>query len=213
MKKTISKIIALVLCFTMIFAATSPMASAITEDKPAAEASDFTNSMLKGFYNGLNAVVEVILKVVNALIPNPSDWKSQSEYDSDEVNFMAGRETYQTETADGAYWSLGYASKSFVPEDIGTGRYYIGRDVTNRIAKGVYDDNRIRVAVIDDNSGEGALVFGAVDSLGVTSTDVRAIREGVLEYCEKNNIKVAAIDIAATHSHTALDGRCNGVFL
>ena len=75
----------------------------------------------------------------------------------------------------------------------------------NKKAIGVYDDMRIRVAVIDDNSGEGAVVIGAIDCLGVTSTDVRSIRKGVMEYCAKNNIDVASINIMATHAHSALD--------
>lgn len=205
MKKKITRILALILSFTLVFAVVAPAASAVTPDVPAKEASELTNNTLKFLYNSLNKLVEMILRVVCLFTPNPREWKPQSEYSSADVCFLPGRETYRTEPADGAYWSLGYASKSFVPEDIGNGRYYIGRDVTNRIAKGVYDDNRIRVAVIDDNSGDGAVVIGAVDSLGVTSTDVRAIRKGVLDYCEENGIKVSAIDIAATHSHTALD--------
>lgn len=205
MKKTVSKIIALILSFSLIFAVSVPAVNAVTPDVPAKEASEFTNNSLKILYNSLNTFAEMLLRVICAFTPNPPDWKPQSEYNSEEVCFLKGREIYRTSPAEGAKWSLGYSSKSFVPEDIGQGRYYIGRDVTNRIAKGVYDDNRIRVAVIDDNSGDGALVFGAIDSLGVTSTDVRSIRKGVLDYCEKNGIKVAAIDIAATHSHTALD--------
>ena len=64
---------------------------------------------------------------------------------------------------------------------------------------------RIRVAVLDDNSGEGAVVIGAIDALGVTSTDVRAIRAGVLEYCKEKGIKVSSINITSTHAHSALD--------
>lgn len=205
MKKKVSKIIALLLCLALAVSAGVPAVYAVTPDVPVKDASDFTNNALKGGFNALNSLVELILKIVCFFTPNPRDWKSQDEYDPDEVCFMQGRENYRTEPDEGAYWSLGYSSKSFVPEDIGTGRYYIGRDVKTRIAEGVYDDNRIRVAVIDDNSGDGALVFGAIDSLGVTSTDVRAIRKGVLEYCEANGIKVCAIDIASTHAHTALD--------
>lgn len=163
------------------------------------------NNIMKVLYNMLNILVENLLRDILAITPDPQNWQSIDEYDADEVCFLEGRSTYQTSAKDGNHWSLGYSSRSFVPEDIGEGRYYIGRDVKPRIAEGVYDDNRIRVCVIDDNSGEGAVVFGAIDSLGVTSTDVRSIRAGVLEYCEKNNIKVSSIDICATHAHTALD--------
>lgn len=205
MKKKFTHALAVIISLTLIFSTFSMSVCAVTPDLPVADGSEVVNDTLKFMYNSLNQLVEMILKVVNFCIVNPSDWEDQSEYNSAAVYFMEGRTNYRTEPEEGSYWSLGFASESFVPSDINDEKYYIGRDVTNRIAKGVYDDNRIRVAVIDDNSGDGALVIGAVDSLGVTSTDVRAIRKGVLEYCETNNIKVSAIDIAATHSHTALD--------
>ena len=163
------------------------------------------NSIAKGFYNALNNIVETLVSLICKIYPNPADWQSLSEYNGEKLGFMPGRDTYQTEAADGAYWSLGYASRSVLPEDVDEGKYNLGRDLTNKIAQGVYDDQRIRVAVIDDNSGEGAVVLGAIDCLGVTSTDVRSIRLAVMDYCEEQGIKVASINIAATHAHSALD--------
>jgi hypothetical protein len=118
---------------------------------------------------------------------------------------MAGRDTYQTSASENNVWKLGYSKKSIVPDDIDSGKYNLGRDLLNKYAQGVYDDQCIRVAVIDDNSGEGAVVLGAIDSLGVTSTDIRTIRKAVLDYCESHGIKVASINISATHAHSALD--------
>lgn len=163
------------------------------------------SSIAKSFYNTLNNIVETLVSLICRIYPNPADWQSLSEYNGEELGFMPGRETYQTEAADGAYWSLGYASRSVLPEDVDEGKYNLGRDLTNKIAEGVYDDQRIRVAVIDDNSGEGAVVLGAIDCLGVTSTDARAIRLAVMDYCEEQGIKVASINISATHAHSALD--------
>ncbi len=165
----------------------------------------FADNVMKVLYNVLNIVVEELVQAICSVYPNPNNWQDLADYDSDEVGFMDGRETYQTSAAAGNYWSLGYSSRSLVPEDINDGGYYIGRDLMNKEALGVYDDMRIRVAVIDDNSGEGAVVIGAIDCLGVTSTDVRSIRKGVMAYCEKNNIDVASINIMATHGHSALD--------
>ena len=165
----------------------------------------FADNIMKVLYNVLNIVVEELVQAICKIYPNPNNWQALADYDSDEVGFMDGRDTYQTSAAQGNYWSLGYASRSLLPEDIDNGKYYIGRDLMNKKAIGVYDDMRIRVAVVDDNSGEGAVVIGAIDCLGVTSTDVRSIRKGVLEYCAKNNIDVASINIMATHAHSALD--------
>ncbi len=165
----------------------------------------FGDNVMKVLYNVLNVVVEKLVQIICKLYPNPNNWQKLSDYDSDEVGFMDGRDTYQTSAAAGNYWSLGYASKSVVPEDIDNGEYFLGRDLMNKEALGVYDDMRIRVAVVDDNSGEGAVVIGAIDCLGVTSTDVRSIRKGVMAYCEEKGIKVASINIMATHAHSALD--------
>lgn len=163
------------------------------------------DNIMKVLYNLLNVIVEKLVQIICKLYPNPSNWQSLEDYDSDEVGFMPGRETYQTSAKDGNYWSLGYASRSLVPEDIDSGEYFLGRDLMNKEALGVYDDMRIRVTVLDDNSGEGAVVIGAIDCMGVTSTDVRSIRKGVIAYCEEQGIKVASINIMATHAHSALD--------
>ncbi len=231
MKRTITKVVSVLMCLVMLFTVLGTAAMAKKDENGTTVYTDpilgiekvavtaeifngmasidsaetFGDNIMKVLYNLLNILVENLLRDICFLTPDPKDWKDISEYDAEEACFLAGRETYQTSAKEGAHWSLGYSSRSFVPEDIGEGRYYIGRDVTPRIAEGVYDDNRIRVCVLDDNSGEGAEVFGAIDSLGVTSTDVRAIRKGVLDYCKAKGIKVASIDIAATHSHTALD--------
>lgn len=172
-----------------------------------ADPTEFFDSMLsrltKVMYNFLNVFTEKIVEAICSAYPDPSDWGGVDDIDSE--FFLPGREKYQTSAQDGNYWSLGYASKSILPDNVTNGSYYIGRDLTNRKAIGVYDDQRIRVSVIDDNSGEGAVVLGVIDALGVTSTDVRSIRKGVLEYCEKNNIKVASINITSTHAHSVLD--------
>lgn len=231
MKRRILKIVSVFMCLALVFSIIGTSAAARKDengntvytdpilgiDKVAVTADIFKgmeslkedgafgDNVMKVLYNLLNILVENILRDICAITPDPGDWQDISEYNAEDVCYLAGRDTYQTSAKEGNHWSLGYSSRSFVPEDIGEGRYYIGRDVKPRIAEGVYDDNRIRVCVLDDNSGEGAEVFGAIDSLGVTSTDVRAIRKGVLEYCKEKGIKVASIDIAATHSHTALD--------
>lgn len=202
MKKRFTKIISFVLCLTLIFSCGSVIGYAA--DFQAA-ASSIGDSIAKGFYNTLNVIVEKLVSLICKLYPNPADWQSLADYDSEEVGFLPGRETYQTQASEGNYWSLGYASRSVLPEDVNNGKYNLGRDLTNKLAKGVYDDQRVRVAVIDDNSGEGAVVLGAIDSLGVTSTDTRAIRKAVLAYCEEQGIDVASINISATHAHSVLD--------
>ncbi len=201
MKKKVLRFVSLAMCVVMLF--TGSMLG--TNAAQPQEENAFTDTIAKGFYNTLNVIVEGLVKSICAIYLDPNDWQHLDNYDADEIGFMPGRDTYQTEAAESAVWKLGYAKKSIVPEDIDSGKYNLGRDLLNKYAQGVYDDQCIRVTVLDDNSGEGAVILAAVDALGVTSTDTRTIRKAILEYCEKNDIKVASINISATHAHSALD--------
>lgn len=216
-----SKLMALIMCLTLLFTALTPAASALScggdTTVPTVEngesifsglkdvnsAEDFKDNAAKVFYNSLNKVVEGLVKMISAIIPAPKSWINKADYDDSDV--LKGRSVYATEAKEGNEWSLGYASRSLVPADIDEGKYYLGRDLTNRMAKGVYDDMRIRVAAIDDGSGEGLTVIGAIDALGVNSTDIRAIREGVLKAFKNTGLKISGINIMSTHSHSALD--------
>ena len=171
----------------------------LSEPIKSASMSDFE----KSFYNFLNKIGMGLLRIVSALYPNPSDWESLDSYNGE--NFLPGRETYATEAAEGNQWYAGYASRSIVPDDFEPGKYYIGRDLTNRLAQGVNDDNRVRVVALDDNSGEGLVIFAVVDSLGVTSADTRAIRAEVVQWAQTQGIRIAALNLSVTHSHSALD--------
>ena len=215
MKNKVKSIFAMLLCLTLLFSGSAVSASAagVSEADVTAEAGDV---IVKGFYETLNTVVEMLVKVICTLYPNPKSWTDIENYSSEEVGFLPGREIYQTEAGENNKWSLGYASRTLVPEDIDCGEYFLGRDLMNKYAEGVYDDMRIRVTAIDDGSGEGLAVFGAIDSLGVTSTDIRMMRKLLPIYLENLEIDVdiASINIMATHSHSALDtqGVSSGFF-
>ena len=206
MKKKLLSIISAVLCAAILISCASVGSFAVQEQSiTAAQNESVGDGVMKALYNTLNVIVEGLVKSICAIYVNPRDWQSMDEYNSDEIGFMPGREKYQTSAGENNAWMLGYSKKSIVPDDIDSGKYNLGRDLLNKYAQGVYDDQCIRVAAIDDNSGEGAVVLGAIDALGVTSTDIRTIRKAVLEYCETKGIKVASINISATHAHSALD--------
>ncbi len=206
MKKKLLSIIAVVLCAALLVSSASVSSFAVQEQSVTATRSESVgDGIMKGLYNTLNVIVEGLVKSICAIYVNPRDRQSIDDYDADEIGFMLGRETYQTSAGGNNVWKLGYSKKSLIPDDIDSGKYNLGRDLLNKYAEGVYDDQCIRVAVIDDNSGEGAVVLGAIDALGVTSTDIRTIRKAVLEYCEAQGIKVASINISATHAHSSLD--------
>lgn len=214
MRNKFSRAVALILCVSVMFTGTLFSVSATSSENGENVMADVEDMLAKGFYDTLNVVVEALVKVICTIYPNPKSWQDISEYDSEEIGFLAGREEYQTSAGAENKWSLGYSSRSLVPEDIDSGEYFLGRDLMNKYAEGVYDDMRIRVTAIDDGSGEGLAVFGAIDCLGVTSTDVRTIRKIVLAYFEDTGIEIASINIMATHSHSALDtqGVSSGFF-
>lgn len=170
---------------------------------PLTSWDSFLDNVMKVLYNMLNVITEALVKGICYIYPDPDTWKDISENTGEDI--LTGDTVYRTTPAEGSYWSLGYSSISVIPDDFEAGKYYIGRDLNNKKAQGVYDDMRFRVVVLNDNSGDGAIVFGVLDCLGITSTDTRAIRKGVVEYCKEQNIKVQTVDICATHCHSALD--------
>lgn len=206
MRKKLLSIVSVMLCAAILLSGVT-VASYATQEQNAviSQSESAGDAIAKGFYNTLNVVVEGLAKSICGIYVNPKNWDSIDNYNAEEIGFMPGRDTYQTSAAENNVWKLGYSKKSILPDDVDNGKYNIGRDLLNKFAEGVYDDQCIRVAVIDDNSSEGAVVLGAIDSLGVTSTDTRTIRKAVLEYCESQGIKVASINISATHAHSALD--------
>lgn len=170
---------------------------------PLTSWDNFLDNVMKVLYNTLNVIVEALVKTICFIYPDPDSWKDISENTSEDI--LTGDTVYRTTPAPGSFWSLGYSSRSVIPDDFEAGKYYLGRDLLNKKAQGIYDDMRIRIAVLDDNSGDGAIVFGALDCLGITSTDTRAIRKAVVQYCKEQGIKVQTVDICATHCHSALD--------
>lgn len=166
---------------------------------------DVKDNFMKLLYNTLNVMTERLAHFICTIYPDNANWEDIDRYTPAADGFMPGRSVYRHGAAEDNKWSLGFGSLSVIPDDIGCGKYNLGRDVKNRYAKGVYDDQRVRISVIDDNSGEGAVIFGAIDAMGITSTDVRSIRKGIIKYCKDINFKVSSINIAATHAHSVLD--------
>ncbi len=229
--KKIKKLLAIILCISLICGFSVPAAYASGTQKTACTASDFDLS-IKGFKNQydthgagaafyhsfantLSALAQVILKAICCITP-VRDWKDIKEYTPEKENILLGRDTYRKTPAEGAAWSLGYSSASIIPDDFEAGKYYIGNSasVTSKSspnlkkgpkAQGILDDQRIRVVAVDDNSGDGLAVLAVVDGLGVGSGTIRAIREKVLASAEKNDTAISSINISATHCHSALD--------
>ncbi len=202
-KRILSLVLALSMMFTLMFGTVASETEVPTRDTSSVVVTETTTPVNRIFYEVLNKLVYVLVSGIMAIYPDPADWKWEKDYTAE--GFMDGRDTYQTEAGENNKWSLGYASASLVPDDLTEQKYYIGRDLTERIAQGVYDDMRIRSVAMDDNSGNGIVIYASVDTLGVTNSDTISIREGVLAWAETKGIEIANINVTATHSHSALD--------
>ncbi len=203
MKKA-KKLLAVLLCFIMVFSvmtcnANANLTSALTES--AQSRTDFGNAISK--------IIQSLVKGICRVYPNPRTWKSIDEYDGTYIYDEEDGREYVTEAADNAQWKFGYASESIIPDDFAPGKYYLGRQlnftstVDHAKAQGILDDQRVRVACIDDGSGKGAVVVAVIDGLGVTSNTIRKIRAAVSDYV--NDGRISAVNVSATHCHCGLD--------
>jgi len=103
----------------------------------------------------------------------------------------------------GTNWTVGFASTVLTPADITADTYFIAGYYTNNPATGVLDDMYARAVYLDDNTGRGGVILCAIDSIGLSRNDINAIRKIVIESGIIPNLK--SINIAATHSHSAID--------
>ena len=103
--------------------------------------------------------VGTIDKLHKGMPAPPSD-----DFDINAPDVLCNRE-YLSETAEGAFWKLGYSQKSIIHDDIKTKKYCIAGNtrLPANYAAGVLDDIRVRTIVLDDNSKRGAVAFCCVD--------------------------------------------------
>ena len=200
MKKNMKKIISIILTVAVFITGTSVFASA--NDSQAAD-----NSALIAVTNAANGFLNVVFKHFGGLFSN--DFQSVEDYYAGEsVNFYEGNETFLDEPAQNAKWYLGFAKTSIVPESLKNGEksFYTGGYFTQTV-NGVFDDQGVNAIALSDNSGRGTVIMAAVDGVGVTNADVRAIRaEAERKLAEQGvDSDIVAININSTHCHTVLD--------
>lgn len=162
-------------------------------------------------YVGFELLEYLASKILGALantLSDPDFFLDEKEYKSE--NFYAGTDKILDEPAAGAKWRLGYANASLVPSDWETKDYYLGGfiDFNNGFSNNVesiVDDMKIRIVAMDDSSGRGVSLFGTIDSIGVSNAHIRQIREALAKIAAEKDIKIASINVAATHSHSGID--------
>lgn len=124
-------------------------------------------------------------------------FKTQTQADK---YMLRGDEKFSLES--GNTWTCGFGKSVVTAPDYKTETYYIAGYDSNNPVKDVLDDMYARAVFIDDNKGNGGVVFCAVDCVGMSRKDINDIRKIVIEH-QKHKLK--SINICATHSHSAID--------
>lgn len=162
-------------------------------------------------YVGLSIVESLAHKILGGLadtLPDPSYFKAEKNYKSQD--FYKGTGIINDLPAYGFQWQLGYANASLVPSDWQTKDYYLGGFIdpnngfSNKVET-IVDDMKIRVVALDDSSDRGVSIFATIDSIGVSNLYIRQIRAEFAKIAKEKNIKIASINVAATHSHSGID--------
>lgn len=198
MKKTVKKLISVLLVISLLFTGST-----------VAFAADGTGSNRGIIFtsNLINGVLNAVFMGFGTLFPK--DFRTVEEYyENGSENFYAGTSTFLDAPAKGAKWELGFGKASMVPESLrdGSKEYYTGGYFTQKI-NGVYDDQGANAVALSDNSGRGTVVMVTVDGVGICNEDVRTIRAEAERKLAEMGIKsdIVAINISATHCHTVID--------
>ncbi len=198
LKKTLTPVIAILLVFAMTFSA---FASVGTQVK--ARELFVASKAERVVFDALDVVIDRLVKAIASIIPTPKYW-----FDKEDVpGFMEGTTEFLDKSQAGTTWSLGYDSRSLLPEnkeDV-VGKYYVGGTIgfDGKLATGVEDDLLVRTVALNDSTGRGTAVFAVLDSYGLSLTDVREIRTRLADWAKENNIN--SITVSVLHQHSAVD--------
>lgn len=223
MKKISRKLLAIILCLTMLLPVSAPAAFASEDAAATTTASMYFVEKLVG-------------GIMNVLIGSLGTFFTRIGLDSYD-EYMEKEHPYFYEGTDGEVsgdgWKLGYASTSYIPDQWRRNAdgaedpdgyclnksYYFGGYFSAKV-KNIYDDQCVNIAVLscgsDSNANgvEDILVLASIDGIGFSNQDVLAVREA--SAAKLANLGVAADDIIgfnmiATHAHSVIDPQGMGL--
>lgn len=161
----------------------------------------FTASLVKVMYGVVDFLIDNIVGIINFTVPS-YDFINAEDYKSE--NFYSGTDTFLSEPAAGAVWSLGYSSASLQTGNELDGKHYVGGSLSlDKSATAIYDDQRVRVTCLNDGSGRGTVAFATLDAFGLSLPDVREIRSRLTSFAKNNGI--VSINITVLHQHSCVD--------
>lgn len=193
------KFLAVFMAVVMLFAMTATPAYAADSQQSL---SFFETVAVKA----ISFIMEGLTGVVNSFLNEGENFVDADSFTLD--NFYSGTSEKLSEKADGARWALGYDTTSLIPENMNDYKLYLGGFISGdngfvNSVKGVYDDMAVRTIALSDSSSRGISVFATVDCIGMTNTDIRALRSYLSSFAKENGIN--SINIFATHCHSCID--------
>ncbi len=114
---------------------------------------------------------------------------------------LTGNEKFSS--VPGEKWTCGFGKASYTPDDYKSKTYYIAGYDSNNPVKGVLDELYARAVYLDDNRGDGGVVFCALDCVGISRKDINDIRKLIIESGRLGKVK--SINICSTHTHAGID--------
>jgi len=148
-------------------------------------------------FNFKRKAIEFLGKLIVIAIPK----KSLANENNSRKYMLSGDEKF--DFSSGEFFTCGFSKAILTPDGVKDEKYFIAGYDSNNKATDVLDDMYARVIFIDDNKGNGGVIFCSIDAVGISRKDINDIRKLVLENEEMQNIK--SINICATHSHSAID--------
>lgn len=224
MKKVSRKLLAILLCMTLLLPVSGPAAMASQTEAAATTTPTmyFVEKLVGGIFNVLIGGLGTFFTRIGL-----------DTYDE----FMEKDQPYFYEGTDGPVsgegWQLGYASASYIPTQWRRNAageadpdgyclnksYYFGGYFSAKV-KNIYDDQCVNVAVLscgsdsNNNGVDDLLIMASIDGIGFSNQDVLAVREASV--AKLTSLGVAADDIigfnmVATHAHSVIDPQGMGL--
>lgn len=141
--------------------------------------------------------IEFLGKAIVLLMPKRylADEEEAKEY------MLSGDSSF--DFSSGEHFTCGFSKTILTPTDVKDNKYFIAGYDSNNKAEDVLDDMFARAIFIDDNKGNGGIIFCSIDAVGMSRKDINDIRKLVLKSSEIDKLK--SINICCTHSHSAID--------
>jgi len=198
MKKISTKIVSILLVFSLLFGG-----AASTGTAAAADIGKTLETVGLGI---IEVIFTALVGGINIIVPDSKDFIKVK--DRVVENFYEGTGEWEDEAAPNAQWKLGHSNASLVPSDWETKDYYLGgfidpnNGMVNKVEE-IIDDMQIRAIAVEDGSGRGVALFANIDCIGFSNGDIKEIRKRV--EAMDLGVDFNSINISSTHTHSCID--------